>query len=116
MKKTLLNIGLSFYVLFGLFFVKAYFFPEWNIQLKSPYIEKVTDLKSTSQPERIQSKIDSANSENDTVAHVNQQVTGTKGSTPTLFTGSSDSSKRILFIGDSQLENLRFLGEKILNG
>lgn len=114
MKKTLLNIGLSFYVLFGLFFVKAYFFPEWNIQLKSPYIEKVTDLKSTSQPERIQSKIDSANSENDTVAHVNQQVTGTKGSTPTLFTGSSDSSKRILFIGDSQLENLRFWVRKSL--
>ncbi len=114
MKKTLLNIGLSLYVLFGLFFVKAYFFPEWMIELKSPYIEKVTDLKLTPQPELIQSKIDSTNAEKDTIAKVNQQVTGTKGSTPTLFTTSGDSSKRILFIGDSQLENLRFWVRKSL--
>lgn len=114
MKKTLLNIGLSLYVLFGLFFVKAYFFPEWVIELKSPYIEKDTDLKLTSQPELIQSKIDSTNAEKDTIAKVNQQVTGTKGSAPTLFTTSGDSSKRILFIGDSQLENLRFWVRKSL--
>jgi hypothetical protein len=114
MKKTLLNIGLSLYVLFGLFFVKAYFFPEWMIELKSPYIEKDTDLKLTSQPEGIQSKIDSTNSEQDTVIKGAQQVKGTKGSTPTLFTTSGDSSKRILFIGDSQLENLRFWVRKSL--
>jgi hypothetical protein len=114
MRKTLLSIGLYLYILFGLFFVKAYFFPDWMIELKSPYIEKDTDLKLTSQSELIQSKIDSTNSEQDTVIKGNQQVTGTKGSSPTLFTGGGDSSNRILFIGDSQLENLRFWVRKSL--
>ena len=114
MKKTLLNIGLSFYILFGLFFIKAYFFPEWMIELKSPYIEKDAELKLTSQPKWIQSKIDSTNSEHDTSKVSIQQPKVTKGSTPTLFTTSSDSSKRILFIGDSQLENLRFWVRKSL--
>ena len=114
MRKTLFNIGLYLYILFGLFFVKAYFFPDWMIELKSPYIEKDTDLKLTSQPELIHSKIDSTNSEQDTVIKGTQQVTGTKGSSPTLFAGGGDSSKRILFIGDSQLENLRFWVRKSL--
>ena len=114
MKKTLLKIGLSFYILFGLFFIKAYFFPEWMIELKSPYIEKDAELKLTSQPKWIQSKIDSTNSEHDTSKVSIQQPKVTKGSTPTLFTTSSDSSKRILFIGDSQLENLRFWVRKSL--
>ena len=114
MRKTLFKLGLYLYILFGLFFVKAYFFPEWMIELKSPYIEKDTDLKLTSQSELIQSKIDSTNAEHDTSKVSIQQPKGTKGNTPTLFATSGDSSKRILFIGDSQLENLRFWVRKSL--
>jgi hypothetical protein len=114
MRKTLFHIGLYLYILFGLFFVKAYFFPDWMIELKSPYIEKEMDVKLSSEPEGIHAKVDSTNSNKDTAKVSIQQPKGTKGSTPTLFTTSGDSSKRILFIGDSQLENLRFWVRKSL--
>jgi hypothetical protein len=114
MRKTLFKIGLYLYILFGLFFVKAYFFPDWMIELKSPYIEKEIDIKLATDPEGIKSSVDSINSQHDTVTQNVQQLKGTKGSSPTLFTGSGDSSKRILFIGDSQLENLRFWVRKSL--
>ena len=114
MRKTLFKLGLYLYILFGLFFVKAYFFPEWMIELKSPYIEKEIDVKLATEPEAIKSSVDSINSEYDTFKVNIQQPKGTKGSTPTLFATSGDSSKRILFIGDSQLENLRFWVRKSL--
>jgi hypothetical protein len=114
MRKTLFHIGFYLYILFGLFFVKAYFFPDWMIELKSPYIEKEMDVKLASESEAIHSIPDSTNSDQDTVKSSIHKDKGTKESTSTLFAASGDSSKRILFIGDSQLENLRFWVRKSL--
>ena len=102
MKKYLV-LGITMYLVFILFWIKAICYPDFNLELKSPEVphEKVEIYKESrlKQPS----------------AQRHKSITKRKDSTKTDYNVfrtyfphvPNDTIKRVLLIGDSQLENIR---------
>ncbi len=114
LKNPFLKIGVILYVIFSVFLLKSSYFPNYTINFKSPLIETsiLEKLTNKKKPKAIQQK---NKGKSVRTKQVDNLDTLKKSSNILRKTGNKkDSLKRILLIGDSQLENLRFWIRKSL--
>lgn len=111
MKKRLLILGLLFNFIFALLYTHALFAPDWNFSIKSASLNhQLSDVLNTFQlgtsvdSTQIKAKLDSIHT-----AWIQDSIEKSK-----KFIIPKDSGKKVLFIGDSQLENLRYWVNKKL--
>lgn len=113
-KNPFLKIGVILYVIFAVFLLKSTYFPNYIVNFKSPktessILEKWTNKKK---PKAIQQKNEAKIVH---TAEVDSLRTLKNSNTISQNTGNrNDTLKRILLIGDSQLENLRYWVRKSL--
>ena len=113
-KNPFLKIGVILYVIFAVFLLKSTYFPNYTVNFKSPLIETsiLEKLTNKKKPKAIQqkNKVEIVHT-----AQVDSLRTLKNPNTISQNTGNrNDTLKRILLIGDSQLENLRFWIRKSL--
>ena len=114
LKNPFLKIGVILYFIFAAFLIKSTYFSNYTFTFKSPLIETVAleNLGNKIKPQAIQKKNNIIKVNTDQVDTIN---TFKEPFTISKKTGNKkDSLKRILLIGDSQLENLRFWVRKSL--
>lgn len=113
-KNPFLKIGVILYVIFAVFLLKSTYFPNYTVNFKSPKIESSILEKWTNKkkPKAIQQKNEAKIVH---TAEVDSLRTLKNSNTISQNTGNrNDTLKRILLIGDSQLENLRYWVRKSL--
>lgn len=113
-KNPFLKIGVTLYVIFAVFLLKSTYFPNYTVNFKSPLIETsiLEKLTNKKKPKAIHQK---NKGEIIHTAQVDSLRTLKNPNTISQNTGNrNDTLKRILLIGDSQLENLRFWVRKSL--
>lgn len=104
--KKLIWVGISLNIIFLIFLTKAIWQPQFSLELKSPELTFLQEL------EAVQTVKKKPGTENEKVSEVvevgvdtlQKEVINQTFDYPYLV---NDSIKRILFVGDSQLENLR---------
>jgi hypothetical protein len=99
--KQYLGIGLSLNLVFFVFWAKALWFSPYTFELKSPDLPYVTDKKvGEAQSQKVET--------NNNAKIGIDSLTVKKAAFERLFPHTpSDTVRRVLLIGDSQLENLR---------
>lgn len=111
---SFIKIGIILYFIFAFFLIKSNYFSNYTVIFKSPTIEKATSEKLTKQfkQQANQQKINAkkANVQQDDTLHLSKKPFAF----PQKMGNPSDTLKRILLIGDSQLENLRYWVRKSL--
>jgi hypothetical protein len=110
MTRRLLHIGITLNVIFAMFYAYALFSPDWNINIKSANLDhQLDDINHLFNPTppvdstAIIAKLDSIRA-----ANIRDSLQSLR------FIIPKDSGKKILLIGDSQLENLRYWVNKSL--
>jgi hypothetical protein len=107
MRNRILNIGIALNLVFALFYFKAYWQPDWIIQLKSPSLEVNLTSLFLSENQTIISDSSQKQLSPDSLKLKKPQA-------DSEFLLPKDSMKKVLLIGDSQLESLRFPVKKKL--
>lgn len=100
--KPFLGIGLSLNLVFFVFWAKALWFSPYTVELKSP------ELPYVKEPKRAEVQILKVETNNNTKKGIDS-LTVQKAAFERLFPHTpSDTVRRVLLIGDSQLENIRY--------
>ena len=98
--KQYLGIGVSLNLVFFVFWAKALWFSPYTFELKSPELPYVKDQKVV--------EVQSQKVEKNKNSNTDDSLTIQKAAFERLFPHTpSDTVRRVLLIGDSQLENLR---------
>ena len=104
--KRLIWIGVFFNLVFFIFFTKAIWQPQLSLELKSPELTFLQELEMVQAVEKKNEIAEGENSVSDGVGvdSLQKELVNQICNFPYSV---NDSIKRILFVGDSQLENLR---------
>ena len=104
--KRLILIGVFFNLVFFIFLAKAIWQPQLSLELKSPELTFLQELEMAQAVEKKKVGVGSSDTIPDSVAVDSLQKELVNQTYDFPYT-VNDSIKRILFVGDSQLENLR---------
>jgi len=104
--KRLIWIGVFFNLVFLIFLTKAIWQPQLSIELKSPELTFLQELELSQTVEKNEVASKSSDTLPDSIAVDSLQKEFVNQPYDFSYT-VNDSIKRILFVGDSQLENLR---------
>lgn len=104
--KKLIWVGISLNIIFFIFLTKAIWQPQLSLELKSPELTFLQELEMAQAVEKKKVGVGSSDTLPDSVAVDSLQKELVYQTYDFPYT-VNDSIKRILFVGDSQLENLR---------
>ena len=104
--KKLIGVGVSLNIIFFIFLTKAIWQPQLSLELKSPELTFLQELEIAQPVEKKKVAVESKDTIPDSVAvdSLKKELVHQTYDFPYTV---NDSIKRILFVGDSQLENLR---------
>jgi lysophospholipase L1-like esterase len=104
--KKLIGVGVSLNIIFFIFLTKAIWQPQLSLELKSPELTFLQELEMAQPVEKKKVAVESKDTIPDSVAvdSLKKELVHQTYDFPYTV---NDSIKRILFVGDSQLENLR---------
>jgi lysophospholipase L1-like esterase len=104
--KKLIGVGVSLNIIFFIFLTKAIWQPQFSLELKSPELTFLQELEIAQPVEKKKVAVESKDTIPDSVAvdSLKKELVHQTYDFPYTV---NDSIKRILFVGDSQLENLR---------
>ena len=104
--KKLIGVGVSLNIIFFIFLTKAIWQPQFSLELKSPELTFLQELEMAQPVEKKKVAVESKDTIPDSVAvdSLKKELVHQTYDFPYTV---NDSIKRILFVGDSQLENLR---------
>lgn len=104
--KKLIWLGVSLNIIFFIFLTKAIWQPQFSLELKSPELTFLQELELSQTVGKNQVASKSSDTLPDSIAVDSLQKEFVNQTYDFPYT-VNDSIKRILFVGDSQLENLR---------
>jgi lysophospholipase L1-like esterase len=104
--KKLIWVGVSLNIIFFIFLTKAIWQPQFSLELKSPELTFLQELELSNTVEKNEVASKSSDTLPDSIAVDSLQKEFVNQTYDFPYT-VNDSIKRILFVGDSQLENLR---------
>jgi hypothetical protein len=102
--KKLIWVGILLNIIFFIFFTKAVWQPELSIELKSPELTFLQELEVT---QAVEKKVGVGKDTVPVLAGLDSLPKEIINQTYDFPYSVNDSIKRVLFVGDSQLENLR---------